>query len=185
VHPNPRKPTLSTWLVAAALVTCQLTVLRAAEGQVRLADIEAGVHFGFNFSNGEIEDERLGLGAIVPVLGPIELTATFSYRYNFLNDPSMESSGSAWQSYFTARVRPFGRGSFAALGYGLTVSHISVSHPTQGTRSNTEVTDVIVIGLELPLWWIRPFGELYLIDILDRESAVGGNALFGLNFTLP
>jgi hypothetical protein len=68
VHPNPRKPTLSTWLVAAALVTCQLTVLRAAEGQVRLADIEAGVHFGFNFSNGEIEDERLGLGAIVPVL---------------------------------------------------------------------------------------------------------------------
>lgn len=179
------KHTRRASLATAALLVCSLAAPPAAHGQVRLADIEAGLHFGFNFSDGEIDDERLGLGVVVPVLGPIELAAAFSYFYNYLNEPASQYTGSAWQGYFTARIRPFGRGSFAALGYGVTVLHASATHVSGASASDTEVTDVIVIGLELPLWWVRPFGELYLIDILDREAAVGGNALFGLSFMLP
>jgi len=35
-------------------------------------------------------------------------------------------------------------------------------------------------GLEAPTPHVRPFVDLYLIDILDRESAVGVNLLMGL-----
>jgi len=42
-----------------------------------------------------------------------------------------------------------------------------------------------VLGLEAPTPYVRPFADVYLIDILDRESAVGVNLLMGIQIRLP
>lgn len=175
----PLAASAGVWLLWLASVP-------ASHAQLRRSDIQVGGHYGFNFSNGEVEDARLGLQALVPVLGPLELGATGSRYINFIDDPSGRLSGSAWQAHFMARIRPAGRGSFASLGYGAIMINASVRDNVQGIElSDTEWFDAIVIGLELPLSIVRPFGELYLIDILKRQGAVGGNALFGLNVRLP
>lgn len=91
--------------------------------------------------------------------------------------------GNAWQSYFTARVRPLGAGSFLTLGYGVTVARVSVHDRLLDQRAAvTDATDVRLIGLELPVWQVRPFAELYLVDLLERTASVGGNLLLGVSY---
>ena len=179
-------------LLLAALTTLCLACLylllnvTAAQAQFQISDVEIGAHFGFNFSEGAIEDQRVGLQAIVPVLGSIELAPVFSSIYDFIDDPTGQITGSAWEGYFTARVRPFGRGSFWALGFGFTVWHASATDQVSGeTASGTEFTDAFVLALELPIWSIRPMGELYVINALERDGQIGAHALFGVNIVLP
>ena len=195
VRPTRLSRPASRMVSLGFVLLCISLIVTPARAQVEISQVEIGAHFGFNFSNGEIEHERVGLQTIVPILGPVELAPVFSYIYNFnfidyiynfFDDPTGRFTGSAWEGYLTARVRPFGRGSFWALGYGFTVAHASLSDRSSGRSwSDTEFTDLVVVALELPDWSIRPMVELYLISILDREGGVGAHALFGVNVVLP
>ncbi|MFQ5705036.1 MAG: hypothetical protein ACE5HT_13575, partial [Gemmatimonadales bacterium] len=127
--------------------------------------------------------------ALVPVLGPIELGGSFGHFYNLDEAPSAVLNPnfrfSGWEITFTGRVRPFGRGSFLSLGYGVTAVHLTVrDRPTGVTVSNTTTTDVGLIGFEFPIWRIRPFVELRVLNILD-ENAEAVTPRFGLNVKLP
>jgi len=95
-------------------------------------------------------------------------------------------TGSAWQAYWTMRVRPRGPLSFASLGYGFVLLHSSLRNTSlQLDTAGSDFTDAIVLGLEAPTPHVRPFADLYLIDILDRESAVGVNLLMGIQIPVP
>lgn len=71
------------------------------------------------------------------------------------------------------------------MGYGFILVHASL-HTTDGILSDTDTdgTDIGVIGLTLPKGRVRPFAEVYLIDLLERLSAVSGHLLFGVNLTI-
>jgi hypothetical protein len=109
-----------------------------------------------------------------------------SYIYDFPDDPTGTFDGSAWETYLTVRVQPFGLDSWLGLGYGLTYAHSSV-HTNDGTfsASDGDATDVGVISLTLPKGRVRPFADFYLIDLLERQSAVGAHLLFGVNLLVP
>jgi hypothetical protein len=144
---------------------------------------QAGAHGGFDFTNGEVDNERIGVQASVPVGWLLTVNPVFSYLYNFPGDPTDTFEGSAWQGYLTLRVHPL---PFLALGYGMTVIHASLSSAEfDFSDSETDATDVGVVGLTLPTGRVRPFAELYLVDLLERRSAVGGHLLFGVNLRLP
>src|SRR6266566_4748506 len=119
-----------------------------------------GAHYGVNLSDGHWEDERLGAQVSVHIVGPLETAGAFSVLTAWPGATGF--TGSAWQAYWTMRVRPRGPLSFASVGYGF-----------------------IVLGLEAPTPHVRPFADLYLIDILDRESAVGVNLLMGIQIPVP
>jgi hypothetical protein len=162
-----------------------LLVPAAARGQAR-AHFQVGVHGGFNFTNGSVEDERLGIQGSIPVVWRLTLNPAFSYLYNYPDDPTGFYEGSAWETYFTLRVHPLGNDSFLSVGYGFTLVHASL-RTSDGSfdDSDTDGTDVGVIALSLPQGRVRPFAEVYLIDLLERQSAVGGHLLFGLNLRIP
>jgi len=147
-----------------------------------LAHYQVGVHGGFNFSNGDVADKRIGVQGSIPVVWKLTLDPVFSYIYDYPDDPTGFFEGSAWEGYLTVRVHPIGNDSFLSLGYGLTLVHASL-RATDGTfsESDTDATDVGVIGLTLPKGRFRPFAEVYLVDLLERRSAVGGHLLFGVN----
>jgi hypothetical protein len=150
------------------------------------APYQVGLHGGFDFSDGDVDNERIGLQASVPVVWLLTVNPAFSYLYNFPDDPSGFFEGSAWQGYLTVRVHPFGPDSFLALGYGLTLVHASLRTSDGAfSDSDSDATDVGVIAVTLPKGRLRPFAEVYLIDLLERQSAVGGNLLFGLNLRIP
>jgi hypothetical protein len=145
-----------------------------------------GVHGGFNFSDGNVDDERLGVQGSIPLVWRLTVDPVFSYLYNFPDDPTGVYGGSAWEAYFTLRVHPFGYDSFLSLGYGFTVAHASLHTKDQTfSDSDTDGTDVGVIGLTYPKGRLRPFAEMYLVDLLERQSAVGGHLLFGVNLRIP
>jgi hypothetical protein len=145
-----------------------------------------GVHGGFNVTEGNVDDERIGVQGSIPVVWRLTVNPAFSYLYNYPDDPTGFFEGSAWETYFTLRVQPLGNDSFLSLGYGFTVVHASL-HTTDGSfsDSDTDGTDIGVIGFTLPKGRVRPFAELYLIDLLERQSAVGGHLLFGVNLRIP
>ncbi len=162
-----------------------LLLTSSAMAQTR-TPFQAGVHWGFNFSDGEVDDERIGLQASVPLVWRLTINPVFSYLYNFPGDPTGFFEGSGWQGYLTLRVHPFGNNPFLALGYGITLAHLSIRIPELGVSdSDTDATDVGVIAVTLPKGRVRPFAEVYLVDLLERRGAVGGNLLIGANLRIP
>ena len=146
--------------------------------------VRFGLHYGVNLSNGGWEDERFGGQATLHLVGPLEAAGTFSVYSNWPNVTGYD--GSAWHASLTLRARPHGFWSFASAGYGFVLLHSSLRNSSaQIDTSYSNFTDALVFGLEAPTPFVRPFADLYLIDILDRESAVGVNLLLGLQVALP
>ena len=170
-----------TCRLAVTLFACLVPlVARTAAAQ----HSRVGAHYGVNLSDGHWEDERLGAQASVHVIGALETAAALSVFTNWPGAPGF--TGSAWQAYWTMRVRPRGSWSFASVGYGFVLIHSSLRNASlQVDMSGSNVTDAVVLGLEAPTPHVRPFADLYLIDILDRESAVGVNLLMGVQIRLP
>lgn len=167
-------------LVPAVLLVLAAFAWRTAAAQTA----RVGAHYGVNLSNGHWEDERLGVQGSVHVVGPLETAAGFSM---FTYWPRLTGfTGSAWKAFGTLRVRPSGPMSFASIGYGFELIYSSLRNSSaQIDTSESYFTDVIVLGLEAPIPYVRPFADLYLIDILDRESAVGVNLLMGVQIPFP
>jgi len=170
--------------VYLAVLVCLLSpVALQAQDQVQSGPrYFVGVHGGFDFSDGNVDNKRFGVQGSIPIVWLLTADPVFSYLYSFPDDPTGVFGGSAWETYFTVRVHPFGYDSFLSLGYGFTVVHASL-HTKDHTfsDSDTDGTDVGVIGLTYPKGWVRPFAEMYLVDLLERQSAVGGHLLFGVN----
>src|SRR5437899_6741773 len=102
-----------------------------------------GAHYGVNLSDGHWEDERLGAQASVHIIGPLETAGALSV---FTNWPGATGfTGSAWQAYWTVRVRPRGSVSFASVGYGFILIHSSLRNTSlQLDTSGSNFTDAIV-----------------------------------------
>lgn len=123
----------------AVLLLALLLTVPTVGAQTR-PSFQAGAHGGFDFTEGEVDNERLGVQASVPVGWLLTLDPVFSYLYNFPGDPTDTFEGSAWQGYLTLRVHPW---SFLALGYGMTVIHASLSSAEfDFSDSETDATDV-------------------------------------------
>ena len=179
---RPMRRTLVVILVASiAWLPHRLTA------QVRLADTEVGIYFGFRFTEGFIDQERLGGQVVVPFFGPVEFVGSFGVFTNFpgAEGGAEEFSGTAWEAFLTVGARPLGRHSALILGYGLVIAHSSIDSTGFGVGgSSTETSDAGLIGVEVPLKRVRPFSYLYLVNLLNRGSAVGGFWLLGLNVVL-
>ena len=133
--------------IMGALVLGGLLLTSSAVAQIR-TPFQAGLHRGFNVSDGEVDDERIGLQASVPLVWRLTINPVYSYLYNFPGDPTGFLEGSGWQGYLTLRVHPFGNNPFLALGYGITLAHLSVRIPDLGVSdSDTDATDVGVIAV--------------------------------------
>ena len=174
----------SVWCLAALLT---LLPPAQAAAQLRPPPYQVGVHAGVRLHqrrDRQPPDRRPGLdpSPLAPHAQPgVQLPLRLPP-----DDPTGTVDGSAWQGYLTVRVHPFGPESFLSLGYGLTVVHASV-HATDGSfsGSDTDATDVAVLGVTLPKGRVRPFTEVYALDLLERRSAVGGHLLAGVNVRLP
>ena len=133
--------------IMGTLLLGGLLLSSIAVDQIR-THFQAGLHWGFNVSDGEVDDERIGLQASVPLVWRLTINPVYSYLYNFPGDPTGFLEGSGWQGYLTLRVHPFGNNPFLALGYGITLAHLSVRIPDLGVSdSDTDATDVGVIAV--------------------------------------
>ena len=168
-------------LHGAVLLTLLLTP--ATVGAQSRPPLQVGAHGGFDFSDGGVDQERLGVQGSIPIVWRLTVDPVIGYLYNWPGDPSGTFEGSAWEGYLTLRVHPW---SFLGVGYGLTWVHATLHAPEFDiSESDSDATDVGVIALTLPKGRVRPFAEVYLVDLLERQSAVGGHLLFGVNLRVP
>lgn len=160
-----------------SLVVLALAVVgpaRNASAQVT----RLGAHYGVNLSNGGWEDPRLGLQGVGHLVGPIEVSGTFSY---FTAWP-----GGAWQVYSAVRVRGPGSWAFASAGWGPVFTHTSLRDQVTGQGSSEDsFADSAVLGFEAPARHVRPFVDLYLSHLLDGGDGVNANLLIGCHLLIP
>jgi hypothetical protein len=138
--------------IYCCLVICCLHFVAASHGMAQgwPSKLELGALYGVALDNGQVEDERIGVQATLGLWGPLEVAPVFSYFTNY-PDRGPQFSGTAWQGYFTARVRPFGREFPAAFGYGITFARQTLSQsPGRASSSLTDATDVAVLSLQVP-----------------------------------
>ncbi len=126
------------------------------------------------------EDPRLGLQSHVG-FGLSGVTAAFAL---VREDLPLEWTGGAWQLTLAGRVRPSGPRSWLSFGYGLIIRHRWARWDFLGRTdpiySRTNTTDAAVIGLAAPLGRFRPFADLYVTRLLDRDGKVGEHVVFGV-----
>jgi hypothetical protein len=73
--------------LACAVLLVNLLAPSSARAQAR-APFQVGVHGGFNFTNGSVEDERIGVQGSIPLVWRLTLDPAFSYLYNYPDDPT-------------------------------------------------------------------------------------------------
>ena len=172
-------------LTAAVLVAGR----SPAVAQGIFSRISVGSHAGVSLDDGRIDRERVGGHVSFSLIGRLEFWAGLNAETNPLSFGTIEGtvSSAVTQGLFTARVRPFGTTGLASLlytGYGLTFRRVSLSGGVEDGTTTTEWTDLALLGVELPVGRIRPFAELQVIDIFDREETAVANLYFGVNFKL-
>ena len=92
----------------------------------------------------------------------------------------MERAG--LQTYVTLRVRPFNQNWLPAVGYGLNARYAKADNARRSlSLSSLDVTDTLVFAFAGPRWRIRPYAELYVVNVLRRAGQPGGHVFFGLS----
>ncbi len=153
----------------------------ALSAQDAPTEFSIGLHTGFDFTQGNVQQHRYGVQSYVGLTNILGIAGSVSFVPDLFNRPAV-LSGYAWETFVTGRVRPFGVGTPLSLGYGLSYSGYSRRDLRRNIEtSSTRHTDVAIISLELPSPFVRPFGELLLRDLLVRGFQVGANAHFGFN----
>lgn len=170
-------------MITCALV-CAAAYPDAVAAQQIPREVTLGGHYGFDFTEGQVDHERIGVQGYVGLLGVLGVSATVSYVPRFF-EVTDRYTGHGWQSFLTARAHPWGIGTPLSLGYGAAYSRTTIRDLRTGvSTSRNERTDAAVIAVEFSPHRFRPFAELYLLRLLDRSGQVEGNANFGVNVRL-
>ncbi len=150
---------------AVLLLSTLCAVATPLYAQREIPPVNVGVHLAANASDGTLTDFRFGAQVLFTVLGPIQMSSGFN-KYAGKRDPS-SGALSGWQGWLNIRVSPFGLGWY--VGTGLTAIHESyraiavVGFPD--SHAATEVSHVVLIGVDLPTGKLRPFLELQALDL--------------------
>ncbi len=133
--------------------------------------LEIGLRGGVEVHRGGLGHEHLGLSAWIPVRDAFHVVPALDLLGDFPADPLGAWTGKAWYGYLTLRTRPFGRGWLPVVGYGLAARYARADNPGRSlSQSSLELTDTIVFSASGPRWPVRPFADVYLVNILNRSG---------------
>ena len=168
-------------MIGRALLCLAVTASPLVAQQVS-RPLRIGIRGGAEIHRGGWGPEHVGLQAWIPLRDRLVVVPALDLLHEFPDDPLGAWSGRAWRAYLTIRGRPFRRGWLPDVGYGLTVYYVHADNAGRSLKvSNLDLTDTAVFALPGPRWRIRPYAELYLVNILRRAGQIGGHLFFGLS----
>ncbi len=164
------------------VVLCLAAAVAPAAAQNAPGSLALGVRGGIEIHRGELGEEHVGVQAWIPLRDRLDVVPALDFLYQFPDDPLGAWSGQAWQTYVTLRVRPFDRGWLPAVGYGLNARYAQADNAGRSLSvSSLDVTDTVVFAFAGPRWRIRPFAEVYAVNVLRRAGQVGVHVFFGFS----
>ncbi len=164
------------------VVLCLAVAAAPAAAQDAPESLALGVRGGIEVHRGGAGEKHVGVQAWIPLRDRLEVVPALDFLYEFPDDPLDAWSGQAWQTYVTLRVRPFNRGWLPAIGYGLNARYAQANNAGRSLSvSSLDVTDTVVFAFAGPRWRIRPFAEVYAVNVLRRAGQVGVHVFFGLS----
>lgn len=163
------KTGLCLFLVVAALSPASAVSQWSASGA------QVGIHFGFSAGGDHdgLVEERVGIQAVLPLVGPLEVAASAAKFFSFPEGVGSSVEGWGWRMFLIGRVRPLGRDSFLTVGAGLTTARLHREDAGSDPITWWETGGTAMLGAEAPFRRLRPFVELYLFG--------GASALAGLS----
>ena len=168
-------------MVIGRVVLCLAVAAAPAAAQDAPESLALGVRGGIEFHRGGPGEKHVGVQAWIPLRDRLEVVPALDFLYEFPDDPLDAWNGQAWQTYVTLRVRPFNRGWLPAIGYGLNARYARADNAERSLSvSSLDVTDTMVFAFG-PRWRIRPFADVYVVNVLRRAGQAGVHVFFGLS----
>ncbi len=163
------------------VVLCLAAAAAPAAAQNAPGSLALGVRGGIEIHRGELGEEHVGVQAWIPLRDRLDVVPALDFLYQFPDDPLGAWSGRAWQTYVTLRVRPFNQGWLPTVGYGLNARYAQANNAGRSLSvSSLDVTDTMVFAFG-PRWRIRPFADVYVVNVLRRAGQAGVHVFFGLS----
>lgn len=161
-----------------------LTCAGPAIGQGFLSGVDVGSHFGFDASNADIENKRVGFRCTARLDAlPIGIQGAVSWYVP--RDPVRGGSIGGFQHWVTAVVFPASRWWY--LGGGITRLGYQTDVP-EGSRDfileDPETATMTQTGVTLPLGRVSLFGELQILNTFTPDKGVGALFFAGVSLSL-
>ncbi len=164
------------------VVLCLAAAAAPAAAQDPAGSLALGVRGGIEIHRGEAGEKHVGVQAWIPLRDRLDVVPALDLLYQFPGDPLGAWSGRAWQTYVTLRVRPFNQGWLPTVGYGLNARYAQANNAGRSLSvSSLDVTDTVVFAFAGPRWRIRPFAEVYVLNVLRRADHAGVHVFLGLS----
>ncbi|NKB72000.1 MAG: hypothetical protein GKR89_33400 [Candidatus Latescibacteria bacterium] len=143
--------------------------------------VELGIRHGIEIHRGGSGPEHIGLQVWTPV-GRFQGVVALDLLPQFPDDPIDAWNGRSWRAYSTVRERPFGKGWVPEIGYGLSANYAQAKNAGRSLKVSTfDITDTLVFAFTGPRWWVRPYVEFYLVNIIRHRGQTGLHMFFGLS----
>ena len=144
--------------------------------------VALGVRGGVEFHRGGVGLKHVGVQAWIPLRDRLAVVPALDFLYPFPDDPLGAWSGQAWQTDVTLRVRLFNQGWLPAVGCGLNARYAQADNAGRSLSvSNLDVTDTVVFAFAGPRWRIRPYADVYVVNVLRRAGQAGVHVFLGLS----
>ena len=164
------------------VVLCLAAAVVPASAQDATGSIALGVRGGVEFHRGGQGEKHVGVQAWIPLRDRLAVVPALDFLVPFPDDPLGAWSGQAWQTDVTLRVRLFNQGWLPAVGYGLNARYAQADNAGRSLSvSNLDVTDTVVFAFAGPRWRIRPYADVYVVNVLRHAGEAGVHVFLGLS----
>ena len=143
--------------------------------------IAVGVRGGVEIHRGGWGPEHVGLQVWIPLGDRFSVVPALDLLHEFPEDPLGAWSGRAFRGYVALQGRPSSSSWLPDVGYGLTAYYARADNTGRSlTVSTLDLTDAVVFAFEGPRWRVRPYADVYVVNILRHRGQPGGHVFLGL-----
>ncbi len=164
------------------VVLCLAAAVVPATAQDATRTVALGARGGIEFHRGGAGLKHVGVQAWIPLRDRLDVVPALDFLVPFPDDPLGAWSGQAWQTDVTLRVRLFNQRWLPAVGYGLNARYAQADNAGRSLSvSNLDVTDTVVFAFAGPRWRVRPYADVYVVNVLRRAGEAGVQVFLGFS----
>ncbi len=167
------------------VVLCLAAAAAPVAAQAEPGSIAVGVRGGVEVHRGGWGQQHVGLQVWIPLTDRFNVVPALDLLHEFPDDPLGAWSGRAWRGYLTLQGRPFGPGWLPAVGYGLAAYYGQADNAGRSLNVSTlDLTDTVVFAFDGPRWRVRPYADVYVVNVLVRRGQPGVHVFFGVKIAV-
>ena len=167
------------------MILCLAAAAAPFAAEAEQGEIAVGVRGGVEVHRGGLGQQHVGVQVWIPLGDRFHVVPALDLLHEFPDDPLGAWSGRAWRGYLTLQGHPFGPAWLPAVGYGLAAYYAQADNAGRSLSVSTlDLTDTVVFAFDGSRWRVRPYADVYVVNILRHIGQPGVHVFFGIKIAL-